>query len=123
MTKFMVARRLGVALALVVITLPAVGQTPPQVGASSTNAGTSDLSITEPSGSLTLGVALGLTLSRNPELIAFDWRVRSAEARYLQAGLLPNPEIEVTTENFGGRGDLLGFRGAESRGVPSKTSH
>src|SRR6266849_3271820 len=41
----------------------------------------------EPTGWLTLGQALALTLQQNPELAAFSWDVRSAEARILQARL------------------------------------
>jgi cobalt-zinc-cadmium efflux system outer membrane protein len=38
----------------------------------------------------------------NPELAVSSWEFRSGEARSLQAGLFPNPEIEVEVENFGG---------------------
>ena len=38
----------------------------------------------------------------NPELAASSWEVRSGEARLLQSGLFPNPEIDVEVENFGG---------------------
>ena len=38
----------------------------------------------------------------NPELAASTWDVRSGEARIIQAGLFPNPEIDVEVENFGG---------------------
>ena len=51
---------------------------------------------------ITLRQALSLALMHNPELAASSWEVRSGEARSLQAGLFPNPEIEVEVENFGG---------------------
>jgi cobalt-zinc-cadmium efflux system outer membrane protein len=51
---------------------------------------------------------------QNPELITFSWEVRSAEARSLQAGLLPNPEISAEVENFGGPRELKGFDGSEN---------
>jgi cobalt-zinc-cadmium efflux system outer membrane protein len=57
----------------------------------------------EPYGSgrpLTLANALALTLQHSPELSAFSWDVRSAEARIIQAGLIPNPEISVEGENL-----------------------
>jgi cobalt-zinc-cadmium efflux system outer membrane protein len=38
----------------------------------------------------------------NPELAASTWDVLSGEARIIQAGLFPNPEIEAEVENFGG---------------------
>lgn len=75
---------------------------------------TANSSTGEPTGPLTLAVALGLVLERNPALRSFDWDIRAAEARRLQAGLAPNPEISATTEDFGGRGDLRGFRSAEA---------
>jgi cobalt-zinc-cadmium efflux system outer membrane protein len=50
----------------------------------------------------------------NPELKAFSWNIRSSEARTLQAGLLPNPEIEVEVEEVGGAGARSGFDGAET---------
>jgi cobalt-zinc-cadmium efflux system outer membrane protein len=68
----------------------------------------------EPSGPLPLARAVALTLLRSPELAAYSWEVRAAEARELQASLLPNPELEVETEEFGGRGERAGFEGAET---------
>ena len=51
---------------------------------------------------ITLDNALSLVLTHNPELMSSVWDVRSGEARKVQAGLLPNPELEVEVENFGG---------------------
>lgn len=104
------ARCLSAALALTLIAFPIAAQTQRSLP----NADPSPSVIIEPTGPLTLAIALGLALARNPELIGYDWEIRGAEARYLQAGLLPNPELGITTEDFGGRGDLRGFRGAES---------
>jgi cobalt-zinc-cadmium efflux system outer membrane protein len=59
-----------------------------------------------PSGDLTLRQALVLALARNPDLAAFTWGVRMAEAEQLQAGLLPNPELEAEFEDFAGPGEL-----------------
>jgi outer membrane protein, heavy metal efflux system len=53
-------------------------------------------------GDLTLREALALTLKENPELAAFSWDVRSAEARVLQSRLWPNPELNTQTEDIGG---------------------
>jgi cobalt-zinc-cadmium efflux system outer membrane protein len=58
--------------------------------------------VDEPSEEITLLQALTLALLYNPELAASSWEMRSGEARSLQAGLFPNPEIEVEVENFGG---------------------
>lgn len=55
-----------------------------------------------PSGTLTLARALALTLEQSPELAAYSWDIRAAEARIIQAGLRPNPELSVTTEDVTG---------------------
>ena len=68
----------------------------------------------EPEGELPLRRALALALTRNPELAAFSWAVRMAEAEQLQAGLLPNPELEAEFENFAGPGDLSGSTSLET---------
>jgi cobalt-zinc-cadmium efflux system outer membrane protein len=41
-----------------------------------------------------------LTLEHSPELSAFSWDIRSAEARIIQAKLIPNPEISIEGENL-----------------------
>lgn len=56
----------------------------------------------EPTDTLTLRDALALVLLRNPELRAFSFDLRAAEARLLQAGLRRNPELAFTAENLGG---------------------
>jgi outer membrane protein, heavy metal efflux system len=69
--------------------------------------------ISEPTGVLTLLQAQTLAVQHHPKLAAFGWEVRAGEARTLQAGLSPNPEIEIEVENFAGSGELQGFQGAE----------
>ena len=49
---------------------------------------------------ITLARALALTLERSPALTAFSWDIRAAEARILQAKLVPNPEISWDGEDF-----------------------
>ncbi|MFB3065352.1 MAG: TolC family protein [Planctomycetota bacterium] len=71
-------------------------------------------------GEVTLSRALALALLRSPNLAAVAWDVRVADARRLQAGLLPNPEIEVEVEDFAGTGTLAGFDGAETTIVLSQ---
>ncbi len=44
---------------------------------------------------LSLDEARALALMGNPELEAFSWEVRSREAKALQAGQPPNPELDV----------------------------
>jgi cobalt-zinc-cadmium efflux system outer membrane protein len=68
----------------------------------------------EPTGVVTLRQALALALVKNPELAAFSWEVRAREAESLQARLLPNPELDVEVENFGGTGFFRGLDEAET---------
>ena len=63
---------------------------------------------------LTLRQALALALQRNPELASAAWEVRAGEARTLQAGLLPNPEVGVEVENFAGSGEFRSVDAAET---------
>ena len=70
--------------------------------------------ISEPTGVITLRKALALALMDNPELRAFSWDVRISEARQLQAGLWPNPELGVEVEEVGGTGERRGFDAAET---------
>src|SRR5438034_868463 len=60
-------------------------------------------------GQVTLAQALALTLKQNPDLTAFSWGVRSAEARVLQARLRPNPELGMQSEDIGGSKQSTGF--------------
>lgn len=48
----------------------------------------------------TLADALALTLLKNPELSSFDYEMRVADARILQAGIFPNPIFDVESENI-----------------------
>lgn len=68
----------------------------------------------EPTEVLTLRQALALALLQHPELRAFAWEVRAAEARTLQAGLRPNPELQLEVENLVGTGALRDGRSAET---------
>lgn len=65
-------------------------------------------------GVLTLPQAISLALAHNPELKASSWEERALEGRVFQAGRLPNPEITVETENFGGSGTFTGLHSAET---------
>lgn len=72
------------------------------------------IQLMEPTGVVTLRQALALALVKNPELAAFSWEVRVREAESLQARLLPNPELDVEVENFGGTGFFGGLDEAET---------
>lgn len=81
----------------------------------SSGAGAAEVnSVSEPNGVLTLRQALVLTLMENPELKAFSFETRAAEARELQAGLWPNPTLDITVEDVGGSGPRSDFDGAET---------
>jgi outer membrane protein, heavy metal efflux system len=68
----------------------------------------------EPADELALRQALALALERNPALRGFAWEVRAAEARTLQASLLPNPELGAEVENIAGSGGFNGTDVAET---------
>jgi len=68
----------------------------------------------ESSSVITLQQAQTLALEKNPELAAFSLEIQAKDAVALQAGLLPNPEINISMENFGGSKDLSGFEGTET---------
>lgn len=56
------------------------------------------------SGEVTLRDVLAATLKSSPRLRAYSWEVRSSDAKVLQAGLRPNPELSINPENFVGSG-------------------
>jgi cobalt-zinc-cadmium efflux system outer membrane protein len=68
----------------------------------------------EPRGSITLPKTLSFALLHNPELAAFSYEVRAGEARALQAGLWPNPELDIEIENVGGTNGFSGAGAAET---------
>jgi cobalt-zinc-cadmium efflux system outer membrane protein len=68
----------------------------------------------ELTGTITMRDAVAFALIHNPKLKAYSLEVRAAEARKLQAGLLPNPQIEVEVEEFGGTDDRVGFDSSET---------
>lgn len=57
-----------------------------------------------PAGKLTLSEALALALKQSPQLKSFDWDIRAAEARIVQAKLSPNPQLIFNAENLPGSG-------------------
>lgn len=69
--------------------------------------------VPELTGLLTLRDAMAAALLLNPELARYGYDVRAAEARIVQAGLWPNPELQLEVENFAGSGALEGVDGAE----------
>jgi cobalt-zinc-cadmium efflux system outer membrane protein len=63
---------------------------------------------------ITLKKALSLALTENPVLDIFSYEQRAREARALQSGLLPNPELEVLVEDVAGSGNFNGFSGSQT---------
>jgi cobalt-zinc-cadmium efflux system outer membrane protein len=53
-----------------------------------------------PAGEITLRQAAALALVRHPDLLAYSYETRATEARILQAGLRPNPELSLEIEDL-----------------------
>lgn len=63
---------------------------------------------------VTLAGAIDLALKRNPGLVASRYELTASQARAVQAGLRPNPELLLELENFAGRGQMSGVRSLET---------
>lgn len=97
--------------------LPPLPAPRPLGGALETSASGASGSTTEfqqPVGELTLPAALAAALQASPKLEAYNWQIRADEARVLQAGLLPNPEVALEAENFAGSSSFGGYNSAET---------
>jgi cobalt-zinc-cadmium efflux system outer membrane protein len=70
--------------------------------------------VAEPAGVLTLPQALALSLMGSPDFAAYAFDTRAAEARTLQAGYRPNPELGLESEDFGGNRGRNGFRESQT---------
>jgi cobalt-zinc-cadmium efflux system outer membrane protein len=79
---------------------------PTEAGEPVTSAAGERPSPPELSGDLTLRDVLSATLRGSPRLASYSWEVRSSEAKVVQAGLLPNPELSINPENFVGSGSF-----------------
>lgn len=64
--------------------------------------------------SFTLREAIATAMVKSPALKAEAFAPRAAEARTLQAGVRPNPELSVEFENFLGTHGLSGVKGLET---------
>ncbi len=67
-----------------------------------------------PTGQLSLADTLALALEQHPDLRVYSWDVRAAEAREIQAGLRPNPELSLDIED-------IRFSGSNSTATSSRT--
>lgn len=63
---------------------------------------------------LTLREAVAAALANNPDLGAYVFELRAAQAREQQAGLHPAPELAIEAENFAGSGDTRAYDAAET---------
>jgi cobalt-zinc-cadmium efflux system outer membrane protein len=63
---------------------------------------------------LDLQAALQQALAQNKRLVAFEHRFAEQRGRVRQAGLLPNPKVDLLFENVGGSGVFEGFDAAET---------
>ena len=63
---------------------------------------------------VSLRQALANALTHNKQIAAFAYRLAEQEGRLRQAGLLPNPQVDLLFENIGGQGIVRGFEGAET---------
>ena len=68
----------------------------------------------EPRGAITLAQALDAALNNNPELQASRYELTAAQARIIQAGKRPNPELNLELENFAGSGQTSGTDSLET---------
>jgi cobalt-zinc-cadmium efflux system outer membrane protein len=84
----------------------------------SENGAPNSVALAEP---LTLDEAVALALAQNPDLRAAAHEVRAREGEAYQAARLPNPELEIDAEEFGGSGDRTGTDAAEVGAGVSQT--
>jgi outer membrane protein, heavy metal efflux system len=63
----------------------------------------------EQAGPITLQKAIAMALVHNPELDVFSLEQRAREARALQSGFFPNPQVQITVEDAAGSGKFSGF--------------
>ena len=63
---------------------------------------------------LSLDLVHSLVKSYNPNIKAYSIGIDSSKAKGIQASVLPNPEIGLEVENFGGSEDNSGFKSAET---------
>lgn len=66
-----------------------------------------------PAEALTINEALRRTLLQSPALQSFPYQQRIADAATLQAGLTPNPQLNISLENVLGNGSSSGIKSAE----------
>jgi cobalt-zinc-cadmium efflux system outer membrane protein len=63
---------------------------------------------------LELSIVMSRVVAENPRLAVYENRKHEAEARVVQADLLPNPNLSTEVENVAGSGDFKGTDEAET---------
>lgn len=64
--------------------------------------------------SLTLESAISAAMNNNPDLKSFNFNMKIQDARIMQAGLKPKPELNVNVEDILGTGEARGFSGSQT---------
>jgi cobalt-zinc-cadmium efflux system outer membrane protein len=64
--------------------------------------------------SISLDEAILKTMTRSPELVAFNYTLRAQDGRILQAGLSPRPELAISVEDALGTGVAQGVSGVQA---------
>jgi cobalt-zinc-cadmium efflux system outer membrane protein len=67
-----------------------------------------------PRTTLVLQEALDRALAHNKDLAAFEYRIAEQQGRLDQAGMLPNPQLDVVVEDAAGSGVYQGFDSAQT---------
>lgn len=90
--------RYALSVAVGVFALPALGQSPQNSlnlrGSQTTQAAEPQINVT-----LTLAVALAQAMASNPELAAAQHELDASEGTVMQAGIFPNPSVEIGVED------------------------
>jgi len=74
-----------------------------------------ELTPAEPTGSITLDMALDAAINRHPSLAATWYEIKARQGAVQQAGLPPNPALFGAMEEFGGSGNFSGTGAMSSR--------
>jgi cobalt-zinc-cadmium efflux system outer membrane protein len=110
--------RLAACLLVTLLCAPVIGSAtqppPPEPASPRGPAGRPVAATPSPPPLLGLEEARALARRHDPALAASSRELRAREAEIAQAGVAPNPELEVEVENFGGGGEAAGFGNAET---------
>ena len=103
---------LSVFVSAIALQAQASDKMPPLIDPQQDNIALADMN--DPNAAMTLQRALALAVANNPQLMAYSWETRAQDGKILQAGLLPNPELELAAEQVGGTGGYQGFNSAQT---------